>query len=162
MSDTIPCSSPHTIFLSRNEHAWHWRPNNFISPPFFACPTHKSIIYIHNFTYFSSTCKVHLMWNTKLLDLIWKWTQNCATPHEINKPYELNWTKIHVCHVSAILKHVTVSFRSMKASRLYLQWMQSPQTFYVWILMWKDGLFVFPRNICQASVLCFFVCVHMY
>ena len=62
-------------------------------PQFFACPPHKSIIYIHNFTYFSSTYQVHLMWNNKLLDLIWRWIQNCTTPHEINKPYDFNWTK---------------------------------------------------------------------
>ena len=77
-------------------------------PQFFACPPHKSVIYIHNFTYFSSTYQVHLMWNNKLLDLTWRWIQNFTTPHEINKPYEFNWTKkINVCHVSAILKHVT-------------------------------------------------------
>ena len=27
------------------------------------------------------------------LDLIWRWIQNFTTPHEINKPYEFNWTK---------------------------------------------------------------------
>ena len=53
--------------------------------------------------------------NTKLLDLIWRWTQNFATPREINKPYELNWTKINVCHVSAILKHDSeLSFHESK------------------------------------------------
>ena len=71
-------------------------------PQFFACPPHKSIIYIHNFTYFSSTYQVHLMWNNKLLDLIWRWIQNFTTPHEINKPYDFNWTKNKclscVCH----------------------------------------------------------------
>ena len=72
------------------------------------------------------------------------------------------WTKINVCHVSAILKHVTVSFPSMKSSRLYLQWMQFPQTLYVWILMWKRW-FVFSQEIfVRHKCLVCFMCVHMY
>ena len=41
----------------------------------------------------------------------------------LTSPMSLIEQKINVCHVSAILKHVTVSFRSMKASRLHLKWM---------------------------------------
>ena len=71
-------------------------------PQFFACPPHKSIIYIHDFTYFSSSYQAHLMWNNKLLDLIWRWIQNFTTPHEIKNPYEFNWTKNKslscICH----------------------------------------------------------------
>ena len=130
-------------------------------PQFFACPPHKSTIYIHNFTYFSSTYQVHLMWNNKLLDLIWRWIQNFTTPHKINKPYEFNWTK-NVCHVFAVLKHVTVSFRSMKASRLYLQWMQFLQTFYVWIFIVNLLGFFSPEVFVRQKCLVFFLCVHMY
>ena len=53
----------------------------------------------------------------------------------LTSPMILIEQRINVCHVSAIVKHVTVSFRSMKASRLYLKWMQFPQTFYVWIFI---------------------------
>ena len=110
-------------------------------------------------SYFSSTYQVHLMWSTKLLGLVWTWTQKYATPHEINKHYELNWTNINVYHVSAMLKYVTVSFRSMKASRLYPQWMQFPQTFLCMNFNVKKYVSFFPRNICQAQVFGVFVCV---
>ena len=68
----------------------------------------------------------------------------------------LNWTNINVYHVSTMLKYVTVSFRSLKTSRLYLLWRQFPQTFYVWTLMWQKMFFpeVFVRHTCLV-----FVCV---
>ena len=97
------------------------------------------------------------MWKNKLLDLIWRLIQIFTTPHEINKPSELNWKKrINICHVSPILKHVTVSFRSMKASRLHLQWMQFPQTFYVWIF--NVNLLVFFQEIFVRQKCLVFFC----
>ena len=66
--------------------------------------------------------------------------------------------KTNVCHVSATLKHVTVSFRSMKASRLYLKWMQFPQTFYVWIFN-VNRLFCFFLEIFVRQKCLVFFCV---
>ena len=82
--------SPHAVRGSQPAWCREWarvalNDKQLHKPQFFACPPHKSIFYIHNFTFFSSTYQVHLMWNTKLLDLIWRWIQNFATPHEINK-----------------------------------------------------------------------------
>ena len=96
------------------------------------------------------------MWSTKLLYSIWRWTQKYATPHETNKPYELKWTNINVYDVSAMLKYVTVSFHSMNTNRLYLLWMQFPQTFYVWILMWKN---IFSPEIFVRHKCLLFLCV---
>ena len=79
----------------------------------------------------------------------------------LTSPMSLIEQKINVCHVSAILKHVTVSFRSMKASRPYLQWMQFPQTFYAWIFN-VNLLGFFPQKYLSgksASCFFFFVCV---
>ena len=82
----------------------------------------------------------------------------------LTSPMSLIEQKINVCHVSAILKHVTVSFRSMKASRPYLQWMQFPQTFYAWIFN-VNLLGVFPQKYLSGkSASCFFflcVCAHV-
>ena len=80
----------------------------------------------------------------------------------LTSPMSLIEQKINVCHVSAILKHVTVSFRSMKASRPYLQWMQFPQTFYAWIFN-VNLLGFFPQKYLSGKsascFFCFFVCV---
>ena len=66
--------------IERQTAWWH-------GPHFFAYPPQKSIIPIHNITYFSSIFQRHLMCSTKLLDLIWRWTQKNANPSESNKPY---------------------------------------------------------------------------
>ena len=79
----------------------------------------------------------------------------------LTSPMSLIEQKINVCHVSAILKHVTVSFRSMKASRPYLQWMQFPQTFYAWIFN-VNLLGFFPQKYLSgksASCFLFVFCV---
>ena len=60
---------------------------------------------------------------------------------------------------SALLKHVTVIFRSMKASRLFLRWIQFPQTLYVWILMWKIWFVFFPEIFVRHKCLVFSLCV---
>ena len=74
----------------------------------------------------------------------------------LTSPMSLIEQKINVCHVSAILKHVTVSFRSMKASRPYLQWMQFPQTFYAWTFN-VNLLGFFPQKYLSGkSASCFF------
>ena len=95
-------------------------------------------------------------------ECISRWTQKYANPHESNKPYELNWTNIDVNHVSAVLKYVTVSFRSVKTSRLYLLWKQISSDFlYINFNVKKDD---FPRNICQSyvfKVFCVFICTNL-
>ena len=80
----------------------------------------------------------------------------------LTSPMSLIEQKINVCHVSAILKHVTVSFRSMKASRPYLQWMQFPQTFYAWIFNVNLLGFFSPEIFVRQKCFVFFLCVHMY
>ena len=85
-------------------------------------------------------------------NITWFDLKNLATPLEINKPYELNWTNINVYHVSAILKYVTVSFRFMKASRLYLQWMQFPQTFLCMNFNVKKDLFFSQKYLSGTNV----------
>ena len=80
----------------------------------------------------------------------------------LTSPMSLIEQKINVCHVSAILKHVTVSFRSMKASRPYLQWMQFIQTFYAWIFNVNLLGFFSPEIFVRQKCFVFFVCVHMY
>ena len=116
-----------------NEHVWHGRTKSFISLSFLLVP-HISLssIYrtLHIFQVHTKCilCGIinYLIWfedGYRILQLLMRLTS----------PLILIEQKINVCHVSAIVKHVTVSFRSMKASRLYLKWMQFPQTFYVWI-----------------------------
>ena len=69
----------------------------------------------------------------------------------LTSPMRLIEQKINVCHVSAILKHVTVSFRSM-------QWMQFPQTFYA--LIFNVNLLVFfPQKYLSGKSASCFLCV---
>ena len=80
------------------------------------------------------------------------WNKIYATPHEISKP----------C-VCTMLKYVTVSFRSMKAIRMYLLWMQFLQTFYVCVFMWKKIIFspeIFVKHKCLVF-LCVCTCTNL-
>ena len=165
--------SPHAARGSQpeagNEHAWHWRTKSFISLSFLLV-LHISLssIYItlHIFQVHTKCILYgiinYLIWfedGYSILQLLMRLTS----------PMSLIEQKINVCHVSAILKHVTVSFRSMKASRPYLQWMQFPQTFYAWIFN-VNLLGFFPQKYLSGkSASCFFfffffflcVCAHV-
>ena len=65
--------------------------------------------------------------------------------------YELNWTNLNIYHVFTMLKYVKVSFRSIKASRVYLLWMQFLQIFYVWILMRKRRFVFFSHKYLKGT-----------
>ena len=157
--------SPHAARGSQpeagNEHVWHWRTKSFISLSFLLV-LHISLssIYItlHIFQVHTKCILYgiinYLIWfedGYSILQLLMRLTS----------PMSLIEQKINVCHVYAILKHVTVSFRSMKASRPYLQWMQFPQTFYAWIFN-VNLLGFFSPEIFVRQIVWVFLCVHMY
>ena len=101
------------------------------------------------------------MWNTKLLDLIWRWIQDFTTLHEINKPYELNWTKInvyHICHTETCDSEL--SFHESKQTVSAVNAISSDflcMNFNVNLL----GFFS-PEIFVRQKCLVFFLCVHMY
>ena len=97
------------------------------------------------------------MWNTKLLDLIWRWIQNFTTLHEINKPYELNWTKInvyHICHTETCDNEL--SFHESKQTVSAVNAISSD---FLCMNFNVNLLGFFPRNIFQAKVFSVFFCV---
>ena len=123
-------------------------------PQFFVC---LSSIYItlHIF-------QMHLMWNDKLLDSIWRWMHNFTTSHEISRSYEFNWTKNKclscICHTETCDSEL--SFHESEQAVPEVNVISSEflcMIFLMWIFC-----FVFPRNICQAKVLSVLLCVHMY
>ena len=128
---SLPC-----LMIDAGGREWaHWRTKSFLSLSFLLV-LHISLssIYItlHIFQVHTKCilCGIinYLIWfedGYRILQLLMRLTS----------PMILIEQRINVCHVSAIVKHVTMSFRSMKASRLYLKWMQFPQTFYVWIFI---------------------------
>ena len=132
-------------------------------PQFFACPPHKSIIYIHNFTYFSSTYQVHLMWNNKLLDLIWRWIQNFTTPHEINKAYDFNWTK-NKCLSCFCHSETCDSELSFHESKQPVPEVNAISSDFLCMNFWCESFVLFPEIFVRQKclVFCVCVCVHMY
>ena len=105
--------------------------------------------------------QVHLMWNTKLLDLIWRWIQNFITPHEINKPYEFNWTKnkclSYICHTETCDSEL-----SFHESGQTVPAVNAISSDFLCMNFNVNILFFFHRNICQAKVFSVFcVCAHV-
>ena len=120
-------------------------------PQFFACPPHKSVIYIHNFTYFQVHTKCILC---GIINYLIRFEDGYRTPHEINKPYEFNWTKINVVMYLPYWNMWQWAFVPWKRADCTCSECNFLGLFMYEFLMWIFCFFT--RNICF-----FFVCAHV-